>query len=252
MRYPNQFLRLSPPRGILVALVALLALTMISGCKDRTSWRQKLTVTVITPAGEVSGSAVVEVRWTGPNKVILRNLDGGSLELTRGEATAVEVLPGRWLFALLDDQERFLLSHHQRGRATMMQAARRLRADKIGVTLTPEIPPGTFLRLFPTLVTFDDITDPKTVQLVDPADLEAAFGAGVRLKSVTLVATNERVIEGRLEPLLAWWFDMRAGPYNELAQLRAPNTSPRGWRGLNALQFWSHGQLRDLMEKYDR
>ena len=48
------------------------------------------------------------------------------------------------------------------------------------------------------LVTFDDIAKPETVRRVDPADLAAVFGEGVRLKAVTLEITEMKVTEGRL------------------------------------------------------
>ncbi len=53
--------------------------------------------------------------------------------------------------------------------------------------------------LIPMLVTFDDITKPQTVREVDPEDLTAVFGEGVRLKAVTLEVT-----EGRVEGVLGW------------------------------------------------
>ena len=54
------------------------------------------------------------------------------------------------------------------------------------------------------LVTFDDITKPETVRRVNPADLAAVFGEGVRLKAVTLEITKEAVTEGRVVPVLPW------------------------------------------------
>ena len=54
------------------------------------------------------------------------------------------------------------------------------------------------------LVTFDDITKPETVRRVNPADLAAVFGEGVRLKAVTLEITEEAVTEGRVVPVLPW------------------------------------------------
>jgi hypothetical protein len=39
---------------------------------------------------------------------------------------------------------------------------------------------------YPLLVTFGDIADPKSVALVDPTNLAASFGPGVRLTSVML------------------------------------------------------------------
>lgn len=52
---------------------------------------------------------------------------------------------------------------------------------------------------YPMLVTFADITDPASVQLLDPANLAASFGPGVRLKAVTLEMTDRS-----LKALLAW------------------------------------------------
>jgi hypothetical protein len=62
------------------------------------------------------------------------------------------------------------------------------------ITLLPEA--------WPMLVTFDDITRPETVRRVDPEDLAAMFGEGVRLKAVTLEITDEVVTEGRVEGVL--------------------------------------------------
>ncbi len=60
------------------------------------------------------------------------------------------------------------------------------------------------------LVIFDDITKPETVREVDPEDLAAMFGEGVRLKAVTLEITSEAVTDGRVEGVLGW-----LGPYPE-------------------------------------
>ena len=62
------------------------------------------------------------------------------------------------------------------------------------------------------LVTFDDVTKPETVGQVDPEDLAAVFGEGVRLQAVTLEITEEAVTVGRVGVLLPW-----LGPYQEPA-----------------------------------
>ncbi len=54
------------------------------------------------------------------------------------------------------------------------------------------------------LVTFDDITDPTTVRLADPANLSASFGPGVSLAGVTLEITRADVTEERVEAVLGW------------------------------------------------
>jgi hypothetical protein len=59
-------------------------------------------------------------------------------------------------------------------------------------------------KLYPLLVTFTDINDPKTVKFVDPDDLSASFGPGVSLKSITLEITDDDVTEGKISGVLRW------------------------------------------------
>ena len=54
------------------------------------------------------------------------------------------------------------------------------------------------------LVTFDDIDRPETVRRVEPGNLAAVFGEGVRLEAVTLEVTDGAVTEGLLDDLLTW------------------------------------------------
>lgn len=57
---------------------------------------------------------------------------------------------------------------------------------------------------WPLMVTFDDVSDPKTLRKVHPADLAASFGPGVRLKGVTLEVTKAAETKGKVEPVLGW------------------------------------------------
>jgi len=57
---------------------------------------------------------------------------------------------------------------------------------------------------YPLLVTFTDINDPASVQRVDPDDLVAHFGPGVKLKTITLEITDEPVTGGQIEKVLGW------------------------------------------------
>ena len=97
---------------------------------------------------------------------------------------------------------------------------------------------------FPILVTFTDITKPESVKKVDPANLAASFGPGVKLKTVTLEITSAPVTEGTVETILGWWLSMRSGPFNEMTPLHFPNSSPRGWDFLGALSFWSLDRIQ--------
>ena len=130
----------------------------------------------------------------------------------RGEAVAVEVLPGRWLFALLSGDadgkgEAGQLVYHA-FRLGMNRAAtdRSYQSNMADLRAQPlDTPAPLPLDAYPLLVTFDDITKPETVREVDPADLSAVFGPGVSLRGMTLEVTGEAVTEGLVEGVLGWW-----------------------------------------------
>lgn len=165
-------------RPLVLAAALLLASCGLSA--KTWSWNQKLTVEVQTPDGVRSGSAVSEVRWQERNAV--GNFPGSY----HGEATVVDFGQGRYLFALIGEDTRYLAMRtfepdiggfiDEDGFAAMA-SVRGLR----------EVP----RKYYPLLVTFDDIADPKTVKQVDPADLGASFGEGVSLKRITLEITDE-------------------------------------------------------------
>lgn len=171
----------------------------------RYSWRQKLTVTIETPTGEVSASSVSQVSWS--KHWIQTDGMGWDYDLI-GEAVVVEVKPGRYLFALLKGAgtAEYMGSvaaasiARREGRVidgTLFDQVRDQRGRAEGVIAVPPYQ-------YPMLVTFDDIADPESVHLVDPADLAASFGSGVRLMSVTLEVTDKAVTEDVVARHLAW------------------------------------------------
>jgi hypothetical protein len=54
---------------------------------------------------------------------------------------------------------------------------------------------------WPMLVTFTNLRDPMSVERVDPANLSAQFGEGVRLRRITVQVTDDDVTEGMEERL---------------------------------------------------
>lgn len=177
------------PRLVLV----LLPFLALSACREEHEWHQKTTVTVATPAGEVSGATVVGVR------ALFGQLPMSGTEVQygfTGEATVVEVAPGRYLFALLGgSEERFYRAARDRFKGkTRGEWLYDIPKQTEPVTLTGD--------RVPLLVTFADITDPTTVTRVDPANLAASFGPGVSLMAVTLAVTEDPVTVGRVEALL--------------------------------------------------
>lgn len=198
--------------GILVLLGVLgfVAFRVLIG-GSTVSWNQRLTIIVDTPAGEVRGASVVEITNTetlGP--LVLPEARGVSSE-ARGEAVAVEILPGRWLFALLSGDadgkgsagqlvyHAFRLGEtREPGTKSYRSNMRDLRAQSLD-TPAP-IPPEAY----PLLVTFDDLAQPQTVREVDPTNLAATFGPAVALRGMTLEITNDNITEGRLRSILDW------------------------------------------------
>jgi hypothetical protein len=73
-------------------------------------------------------------------------------------------------------------------------------------------PPGrTMAWDLPILVRFGDEADPRTVEAIDPGNLAASFGEGVRLKRVIIEITDQPVTTG-IQKRLTW-----LGIYPELS-----------------------------------
>ncbi|GHC49029.1 hypothetical protein [Neogemmobacter tilapiae] len=209
---------------ILVSLPILFPLVLMTGLfavvatgTDREHWNQRVTIVIETPGGEVSGRVVQRVDWEGTRglyKSITSGSDAGQTSIrVTGEALALEVTPGRWLFALLKGDNGWQgepglnagyviavpKGHHARSAEGVDDILAYPKDQPL------ELPPEAW----PMLVTFDDITKPETVRRVDPADLAAVFGAGVRLKAAKLEVTDAAVTEGRVEGVLGTDFFLK-------------------------------------------
>lgn len=160
------------------------------------AWSQRLTVTVATPAGEVSGSAVSHMR----ERIGWIPLSGNDQEDDlSGEATVVTLAPGKYLFALLGEDAKWLAL-----RAFRDTLPDRDKDDIYGALARKRemivLPP----KLYPLLVTFDDLKVPASVKQVDPDNLAAAFGEGYALTSIALEIVDEPVTRGEVEKVLPW------------------------------------------------
>ena len=168
------------------------------------SWRQKMTVTVSTPHGEVSGSSVVAVEWRG--NFFSGGWGGAKFhESIQGEATVVDLGDGKLLFALLSYPGAYeytgLVSLNQFKGAndavwSPQAFAKVLAAKDAGpAALSPT--------LYPMFVRFRDISDPKTVERVDPNNLAASFGIGTALVRATIEIIDNPITTG-IEKKLVW------------------------------------------------
>jgi hypothetical protein len=182
--------------GIITVIGPML---ILAGCWGGNTWNQKLTVTIMTPNGEVSGSSVTRTKlqfaedtWLTAGSQYQGNYGG--------EAVIVELAPNKYLFAPTDERLITLVlkvfidpyaaaspKKEQANQVEAMRAKKTLAADD-----------------YPKLVTFTDINDPKSVKLVDAANLAATFGTGYRLKSITLEITDEPETKGKAEQVLPW------------------------------------------------
>jgi hypothetical protein len=139
--------------SLILKTVSLLSvLVTLSACDDSWSWHQKLTVTIETPAGVKSGSSVMEAKLTNRAGPLTPPEASGAVFRLKGEAVVVEVLPGKYLFALLNDMPRpyglFFPGENPLDVAPKLERI----ADPITATISPYC--------YPTLVTFTDVTDP--------------------------------------------------------------------------------------------
>jgi hypothetical protein len=220
-------------KRITTVLVSFCLLFLLAACtKNSAEWNYAIELTIDTPDGIKTGRVV------RTNAIALHGgfiaQSGGSQEIT-GEALAIEILPGQWLFGLVNDTgfpvryqdvEQAPLTDREKS-AMMRWYESRPEGYGRDIVVNPQtvyeqIPEGltqeeerTIQRrnaalraeaprsTYPgTLVTFTDINDPSTIQLVDLADLEATFGEGVRFVSGRYEYTNAPRTEGEILSIL--------------------------------------------------
>ena len=187
-------------KRIAAVIVLSLMAASLGGCEYLfgRSWviREKLTVTVETPAGERIGSSVTE--WHIRNSPGYAYSLGGIGKRQKGEAVVIEVSTGKYLFALLGKPHPLLglIQPKEIGWSAEDELDRFSAETGFSGPVREEE--------YPLLVTFDNLAWPGSVTEVKPYDLATAFGPGVKLKSLTLETTDEPVTKGQIEKLLPW------------------------------------------------
>jgi len=180
----------------LLARLVFIALSAISlsSCDEEWSWNQKITISVLTPSGtkvasSVQRGTIIKYGWWQHQW----GYDG--TEYLRGEAVALEVAPGKFLFALLSGTPRAwaVFVPKEKLREAAGPALASLREAR-------EVP----AKDYPMFVMFEDIDDPASVKHVNPNRLDAILGTGYRLTSITITLTTEPVTDGRLGHVLSW------------------------------------------------
>lgn len=184
-------------------MAALFALPGCGAGSRASTYRFLLTVELDTPAGVRRGSSVIEIM--ARNTAALAPDGKARTWRVTGEAVAIDVPDGRTLFALLktgaihqDMAGLSMTALDPAFRNDVVQSAARI-VDRAGIVSPAPVRP----RDYPILVTFRDPADRRTMDPVEPDQLEAAFGPGVRLLRVTAALTEDPVTTG-LDRRLPW------------------------------------------------
>ncbi len=163
------------------------------------SWHQKMTIEVEVDGQLYTGSSVVEV-YVIANDPLTKQLGYSYQFGASGEAAFVELPGNRYLFALLDGGPPGS-EPQTNALAIFKDQLPRKGGERFSILSKSRFKQDIPRSHLPLLVTFTDISDPATVQKVDPENLAATFGSGVSLKRLTLELTDESVTEGKIEQL---------------------------------------------------
>ena len=192
--------------GVLIIGVVLFLWATRSGAGEH--FRYRMTVEVETPEGLRSGHSVHEVRAANQSNLGLAP-PSRKMEKT-GEAVAVDLPNGQTLFVLAPSPDRVQQVLDPEWRNDWVESAKRIADRRTSGVLnfpvetnrdrTPAGGPRQYGGLF---VRFRDLDNPATVEEVDPARLDAAFGPGYALRRVTVQLTEDPVTSG-IEQRLPW------------------------------------------------
>jgi hypothetical protein len=186
------------PIALALAVAVLLGWGLIY--LNRPEHKYRLTIEVQTPGGVRSASGIMAVHM-GKDSGILPEA-GGSIGM-KGDAIFIDLGDGRHLVAALAHGKN---ATNFDGMSRLAMNAFAAAGQKVRFKEVNELSGKVQVHgdLIPTLVTFTNLIDPKTAQVLDPANIEAAFGNAFHLKRVIL----------EMVPVGLWPLDF-GGPFGE-------------------------------------
>lgn len=203
------------PLTLAALATALFAIVLATGWALPNHWRQEITLHAVTPDGPVQNTTIVEYRYLPvPSRIGRNRYERFGVF---GDSPHVELAPGKVLFAL-NLYDVFALP---------IGVARKLGIDHTQkVALFEEMksmpdPVNLDIRDYPVLITFEDLDDPSTVQLVNPHNIAATFGPGYDLKAISTLATHKPVSRGAIAGFSRWMLQSNA-PFNPRYQQKQP------------------------------
>lgn len=177
-------------------LLCVLSLIFLVSCDDANAknvWRYKVTVEIETPEGIKTGSAVRQLTRGRPG---ITSQESGNPAKISGEAVVVDLEERGVVFAILSNQ-----SWKNALYSAFSPIDKTIPKTDIAIGNVAELKEN-----FPTIVTFSDMDDPKTIQVVysqptgwgakkeDLLDnFEDIFGEGVKLKRIMVEITDAPV-----------------------------------------------------------
>lgn len=182
-----------------LGLLALCAFALTACGGPTFTYRYRLTVEVETPTGVKTGSSVIETTLQNNHGVTWAPMEARKFtSYVRGEAVFVDLGEGRHVIALLamgkrlqgDPDFRKIVPGSLGVRWWDPAAVLPSLSDAAGRRAVIEVPS----ELLPTLVTFRDLGDPATAEIIEPDTFDFVFGPGYDLRRVTV----------QLVPM-GWW-----------------------------------------------
>ncbi|WFU32845.1 hypothetical protein QA635_41330 [Bradyrhizobium brasilense] len=189
-------------RPVILAVMAIALAWLLVRCSTpQASLRYRMTIEVETPGGMRSGSSVMELRLEREFLIPMPGAGGsdwGGGFTVHGEAPFVDLGDGKVLFATNYDRNYSYLSSMTHIVVQVLgyrELAPPLPSGDNARTMSAAVKakPSGVLRPkdYPTLVTFTDTSKPKSVVVVSPDNLAAAFGAGYRLGRMTFQVVEQ-------------------------------------------------------------
>jgi hypothetical protein len=186
----------------IIAIVAIGVLAAVIGWNYLTgppsTLHYRLTLKVDVQGQPHIGSGVIETRWG--DQRYASNLAGGVAwhVFVKGEAVVVDLGERGLLFAVLKGP----LGSRCYDPASLLvvalggQSIGGMTSDLLRAFSQRTAPTKLDSSCIPMLVKFRDLSDPTSVELVNPSNLAASFGPGVKLLEATIAVTHDPVTHG--------------------------------------------------------
>lgn len=187
-------------------LLLILALLPLAGCgPEEYTWNQRLTVTVQTPNGPVSGSTVYPMFGTVYTEGGQAVTGSAARYGYRGEVAIVDLGEERYIFAspIVSGDALYSLDP-----ARYPELGISDRAQWLPLALEDRTPLVVPDNRYPRLITFGDIDDPLTVNIFEAQEVSAIFGDGDEIASMEWQVVEDAPTSGRVLEVLPWSVDI--------------------------------------------